>query len=516
MSKFAVLLITFCTSITSLHWMSTCSAANILAVETVPGKSHWNVMRSVLRALTDSGHTVTVFTPFVDGDRDGYSEVDVSNLTKPIVEVDSTSLIEMTSSKRHMLGIMSNATRADCDTIYEHPQMTAILDGTVTSQIDLVVTEPCMSECVAYVATMLRVPMVYVVPAPIATFLERLMTGHVPNPAVTGHVMSDRVVPKTFAERCANIVLTVYCSTVTWYNELRLQWTAPRLYDAVELAKPSVIFTNTHFITEPARPLTPDVVQIGGIHLTPPKPIPKDILEFIEDAPHGVIYFTFGSVVSMSTLPENVQSAFREALAQVPQKVLWKYEGDMKDKPKNVMTRKWFPQRDILSHPNVKLFISHGGISGVYEAVDAGVPVLGFPVFYDQPRNIDSLVNAGMAICMDLLSVTKEKFLNAVLEIIKNDRYQKNAKSVSERFKDRPMSPAESVVYWTEYVLRHNGAPHLKSQALNLTWYQYYLVDVIITFLFLIFVVLFITYYCLKITYKYIFNYFQIVKAKRE
>jgi len=70
----------------------------------------------------------------------------------------------------------------------------------------------------------------------------------------------------------------------------------------------------------------------------------------------------------------------------------------------------------------VKLFISHGGISGVYEAVDAGVPVLGFPVFYDQQRNIDSLVNAGMAICMDLSSVTKETFLSTVLEIVNNDR----------------------------------------------------------------------------------------------
>jgi len=50
----------------------------------------------------------------------------------------------------------------------------------------------------------------------------------------------------------------------------------------------------------------------------------------------------------MSSLPETVQRAFRNALARVPQKVLWKYEGDMKDIPKNVMTRKWFPQRDIL------------------------------------------------------------------------------------------------------------------------------------------------------------------------
>lgn len=41
------------------------------------------------------------------------------------------------------------------------------------------------------------------------------------------------------------------------------------------------------------------------------------------------------------------------------------------------------------------------------------------------------------------------------------------------------MTPAESVVYWTEYVVRHKGAPHLKSLAFDVTWYQYYTLDVI-------------------------------------
>lgn len=71
-------------------------------------------------------------------------------------------------------------------------------------------------------------------------------------------------------------------------------------------------------------------------------------------------------------------------------------------------------------HPNVKLYISHGGISGVYEAVDAGVPVIGFPLIFDQSRNIDNLVNAGMAVSMDLLSLSKDKFLTAILELINN------------------------------------------------------------------------------------------------
>lgn len=73
-------------------------------------------------------------------------------------------------------------------------------------------------------------------------------------------------------------------------------------------------------------------------------------------------------------------------------------------------------------HPNVKLFISHGGMSGVYETVDAGVPVLGFPLFYDQPKNIANLVEAGMAKSMDLLTVTKDTFLKNVLEIVTNEK----------------------------------------------------------------------------------------------
>lgn len=73
-------------------------------------------------------------------------------------------------------------------------------------------------------------------------------------------------------------------------------------------------------------------------------------------------------------------------------------------------------------HPNVKLFISHGGMSGVYETVDAGVPVLGFPLYYDQPKNIANLVDAGMAKSMDLLTVTKDTFLKNVIEMINNEK----------------------------------------------------------------------------------------------
>lgn len=76
----------------------------------------------------------------------------------------------------------------------------------------------------------------------------------------------------------------------------------------------------------------------------------QDILEFIENSPNGVILFTFGSTIKVSSIPEDILDIFKNALARVPQRILWKYEGEMKNKPKNVMTAKWLPQRDILSN----------------------------------------------------------------------------------------------------------------------------------------------------------------------
>lgn len=69
----------------------------------------------------------------------------------------------------------------------------------------------------------------------------------------------------------------------------------------------------------------------------------------MDEAEHGVIYFTLGSMVRTSTLPEEVIQAFKNAFAELPQRVLWKFELEMEDMPSNVLVSKWFPQNDIFS-----------------------------------------------------------------------------------------------------------------------------------------------------------------------
>ena len=41
----------------------------------------------------------------------------------------------------------------------------------------------------------------------------------------------------------------------------------------------------------------------------------------------------------------------------------------LKDLPKNVLTSSWVPQQDVLGHPNLKVFVTHGGLGSVMEAI---------------------------------------------------------------------------------------------------------------------------------------------------
>ena len=67
---------------------------------------------------------------------------------------------------------------------------------------------------------------------------------------------------------------------------------------------------------------------------------------------------------------EDKRKALLSVFGKLKQKVLWKWETEhMDDKPPNVMLHKWLPQQDVLGHPNVKLFISHGGQSSFQETV---------------------------------------------------------------------------------------------------------------------------------------------------
>lgn len=64
----------------------------------------------------------------------------------------------------------------------------------------------------------------------------------------------------------------------------------------------------------------------------------------------------------------------------------------------------------------------------------------------------------------------------------------------SKLFKNRITDPVNTAAFWIEHILEHKGAPHLKSAAEELSWFEYFLIDVIL----FIFVLLIIFIYLLR------------------
>jgi UDP:flavonoid glycosyltransferase YjiC (YdhE family) len=56
---------------------------------------------------------------------------------------------------------------------------------------------------------------------------------------------------------------------------------------------------------------------------------------------------------------------------------------------------KWLPQIELLNHPALKAGLTHCGLGGTLEFINAGKPVLTFPHFGDQMDNASNLVDAG-------------------------------------------------------------------------------------------------------------------------
>lgn len=56
-------------------------------------------------------------------------------------------------------------------------------------------------------------------------------------------------------------------------------------------------------------------------------------------------------------------------------------------------------------------------------------------------------------------------------------RYAAKVKELSLIYHDRPVSPDKELVHWVEHVVKTNGAPHLRSPAFDVPWYQKMYVD---------------------------------------
>ncbi len=237
------------------------------------------------------------------------------------------------------------------------------------------------------------------------------------------------------------------------------------------------------FTFEFPRPTMPNAVYIGGFQGKPSNPLPPDLEDFVQGSgEHGVVVMTLGTL--LGDLGPELSEIIASSFARLPQKVVWRHTGK---KPNtlgnNTMLVKWLPQNDILGHPKTKLFITHGGTNGIYQAIYHGVPVLGIPLIFDQFDNMVRLKARGVAESVEVTTLDVESLTSALKNILDPEKpFRQNMHKLSQLYHDKPMKPLDSAIFWIEYVMRHKGAAHLRTESYKLPWYAYHCLDVMAFF----------------------------------
>ncbi|CAG9854538.1 unnamed protein product [Phyllotreta striolata] len=479
------------------------NSANILLVFPTPAPSHFFLGSTLAKGLADAGHQVTMVSAFDDTSGkyetvllDGIGYVLMNSNLSSWAEMGKKSVIEVELESVKISHILTNATLA-------HPNFQKLLNS--RRKFDVIILEMFLNDALKVLSCHFDAPLISFV-----TFGHSLWSsdqaGSPFPPSYIPDVMSSSIVPMNLWQRTINSIKALIRTINKNFNSLPVQGKLvqkyfPECHDRFNehFYNVSLTLVNSHESVNYPTPSVPSLVQIGGYHIKPAKKLPDDLQKFMDEAKDGVVYFSLGTNIDSSFVNPETKNALMAAFSKLKQKVLVKGGSNFEESaPDNVLVRQFFPQQDILAHPNLKLFITHGGLLSIFETVYHGVPVLCLPAYGDQLMNAAKIENDGYGLSI-LLNDLNEKSLNEALDKLLNDpRYMENVKERSELMRDRPVKPMDLAIYWIEYVIKHKGAPHLRVGALDLTWYQYFLVDVAGLVIIILLVVFASIYYALR------------------
>lgn len=245
-------------------------------------------------------------------------------------------------------------------------------------------------------------------------------------------LLSGLTDPMSFLDRVKNIVFFGIETTLFFFwgyveeNYYNSNFPQPKYPEYKSLRQNiSLLLTAHHFSQGPVMANVPAIVEVGGLQMdTKLAELPKDLQDYLDGATEGAIFFSFGTNVKLKKQNQEIVKAIFKALGRINLKVIFKYDTDevIPELPKNIRTASWLPQKEILAHPNVKLFISHGGLGSIMESKYYGVPVLGIPLFGDQAGNVKMAIGEGWALGLDISELTEEKLLDHLNVILNNSR----------------------------------------------------------------------------------------------
>ena len=373
------------------------------------------------------------------------------------------------------------------NSITERPEIIKMIEDEV--KVDVVVA---MGTCGRYLAHLLDAKIVNISPGGPYN-VHQVPIGDAFNPFVHSHILSKFVEPMTFAQRLVNTITEAsftffwfwIASKELWYVKQRFPNRLPDQYDIYDTERTMLSLVNSHPATHGPWPKYKNTIEIGGIHCKPGKKLPKDLETYLDSHPAGVVLVSFGSAFSSSHMSSEQLLIFQDSFRELGFPILWKWDSeDLTGMPDNVLVKKWLPQNDILAHPNLRVFVTHGGLLSTQEALFHGVPLVGFPLANDQQANMMRAEENGFAIRLDLQTMSKELLTSAVKRAFADPEMKESMARMHKVFTDHSltgMTPLEHGVLAINYVMKNEGIKFLKphKDLLTLANYQVHGYDIL-------------------------------------
>lgn len=236
--------------------------------------------------------------------------------------------------------------------ILEHETMQALLKNK-DKQYDIVLSEQFMLDGLLAVGQHFGVPYGLVSAIGPSTWSNHLV-GAPDIPSYMGSIITENKVHTSFYTRMVSFIdygIYKILSHLYFYhkqNDIIQKYVpnSPHIYDIIY--NTSLIIYNSDVALSQPLPTAPNMIEIGGFHVLPPKKLPDDLQKLLDNAKNGVIYFSMGSVMKSKLLPLEKRQEILKALSKVKETVLWKFEENLPDLPPNVVIKDWFPQTDLL------------------------------------------------------------------------------------------------------------------------------------------------------------------------
>ncbi|XP_051532104.1 UDP-glucuronosyltransferase-like [Myxocyprinus asiaticus] len=474
-----------------LLWLMPAQGGRVLVMP-VDG-SHWLSMKVLATKLAQRGHDILVLVPetniLIQSSKLFRTETFPVQISKEELSTSlrgfqqevfkhSPALLDIFVQVGRLLNFTGMQVRGCESLLYNEPLMEKLKQ----ENFELVLTDPFLP-CGPIIASALGLPAVYFLRS-LPCGIDMLASQCPSPPSYVPRFQSGSTDKMTFVERIQNFIMSAVelalCQIMyASFDELASRYLHADVTYMELIGRGAIWLFRYDFTFEYPRPIMPNMVFIGGINCGKSSELSAELEEFMEGSgEHGIVVFSLGSLIS--SMPKEKAAIFFEAFSMIPQRVLWRYTGEMPENiPENVKLMKWLPQNDLLGHPKARAFITHGGTHGIYEGICHGVPMVMLPLFGDQADNVHRVATRGVGVVLGIHDITAEELVNALNTVINDSSYKERMEKLSAIHNDRPMQPLDLAVYWTEFVMRHKGADHLRPAAHDLNWFQYHSLDVI-------------------------------------